>query len=40
VLADNLDPGNTKVSEVMTKDPYCIGVNRRGVPTPIGTLSY
>jgi CBS-domain-containing membrane protein len=25
VLADNLDPGNTKVSEVMTKDPYCIG---------------
>ena len=25
VLASNLDPGNTKVSEVMTKDPYCIG---------------
>ena len=25
VLAGNLDPGNTKVSEVMTKDPYCIG---------------
>jgi CBS domain-containing protein len=24
VLAGNLDPGNTKVSEVMTKDPYCI----------------
>ena len=24
VLANNLDPGNTKVSEVMTKDPYCI----------------
>ena len=25
VLARSLDPGNTKVSEVMTKDPYCIG---------------
>ena len=25
VLAGNLDPGCTKVSEVMTKDPYCIG---------------
>jgi CBS domain-containing protein len=25
VLAGNLDPGNTKVSEVMTKDPCCIG---------------
>jgi CBS domain-containing protein len=25
VLAGGLDPGNTKVSEVMTKDPYCIG---------------
>lgn len=25
VLAGSLDPGNTKVSEVMTKDPYCIG---------------
>jgi CBS domain-containing protein len=25
VLAGNLDPSNTKVSEVMTKDPYCIG---------------
>ena len=24
VLAGNLDPGCTKVSEVMTKDPYCI----------------
>ena len=24
VLAGNLDPGNTKVSEVMTRDPYCI----------------
>ena len=24
VLAANLDPRNTKVSEVMTKDPYCI----------------
>ncbi|MBI3042506.1 MAG: CBS domain-containing protein [Betaproteobacteria bacterium] len=24
VLAAGLDPGNTKVSEVMTKDPYCI----------------
>jgi CBS domain-containing protein len=24
VLAGNLDPDNTKVSEVMTKDPYCI----------------
>jgi CBS domain-containing protein len=24
VLAGSLDPGNTKVSEVMTKDPYCI----------------
>ena len=24
VLAGNLDPRNTKVSEVMTKDPYCI----------------
>ena len=24
VLAGDLDPGNTKVSEVMTKDPYCI----------------
>jgi CBS domain-containing protein len=24
VLAGNLDPGNTKVSEVMTKDPCCI----------------
>ena len=24
VLACGLDPGNTKVSEVMTKDPYCI----------------
>ena len=24
VLASNLDPRNTKVSEVMTKDPYCI----------------
>jgi CBS domain-containing protein len=25
VLAGNLDPGHTRVSEVMTKDPYCIG---------------
>ena len=25
VLAGGLDPGKTKVSEVMTKDPYCIG---------------
>ena len=25
VLAGGLDPGHTKVSEVMTKDPYCIG---------------
>ena len=25
VLAGGLDPGNTKVSEVMTRDPYCIG---------------
>ena len=25
VLAGNRDPGTTKVSEVMTKDPYCIG---------------
>jgi len=25
VLAGKLDPSNTKVSEVMTKDPYCIG---------------
>jgi CBS domain-containing protein len=25
VLAGDLDPGSTKVSEVMTKDPYCIG---------------
>ena len=25
VLAVGLDPRNTKVSEVMTKDPYCIG---------------
>lgn len=25
VLAHSLDPRNTKVSEVMTKDPYCIG---------------
>ena len=25
VLAGSLDPGNTKVSEVMTKDTYCIG---------------
>jgi CBS domain-containing protein len=25
VLADNRDPGHTKVSEVMTKDPHCIG---------------
>jgi CBS domain-containing protein len=25
VLARSLDPGSTKVSEVMTKDPYCIG---------------
>src|SRR5450759_3243176 len=25
VLAGGLDPGNTKVSEVMTKDPFCIG---------------
>jgi CBS domain-containing protein len=25
VLADSRDPGKTKVSEVMTKDPYCIG---------------
>ena len=25
VLAGGLDPRNTKVSEVMTKDPYCIG---------------
>ena len=24
VLADGLDPGSTKVSEVMTKDPYSI----------------
>jgi signal-transduction protein with cAMP-binding, CBS, and nucleotidyltransferase domain len=24
VLASELDPGNTKVAEVMTKDPYCI----------------
>jgi CBS domain-containing protein len=24
VLAGGLDPGNTKVSEVMTKDPHCI----------------
>jgi CBS domain-containing protein len=24
VLACGLDPGNTKVAEVMTKDPYCI----------------
>ena len=24
VLAAGLEPGNTKVSEVMTKDPYCI----------------
>ena len=24
VLAGGLDPGDTKVSEVMTKDPYCI----------------
>ena len=24
VLAARLDPGNTKVSEVMTKDPYCL----------------
>jgi CBS domain-containing protein len=24
VLAGGLDPGATKVSEVMTKDPYCI----------------
>jgi CBS domain-containing protein len=24
VLAGGLDPGNTKVSEVMTKEPYCI----------------
>jgi CBS domain-containing protein len=24
VLAGGLDPGNTKVSDVMTKDPYCI----------------
>jgi CBS domain-containing protein len=24
VLAGGLDPGNTKVSEVMTKDPFCI----------------
>ena len=24
VLAGGLDPGSTKVSEVMTKDPYCI----------------
>jgi CBS domain-containing protein len=24
VLAGGLDPGNTKVSEVMTRDPYCI----------------
>ena len=24
VLANSLDPSNTKVSEVMTKDPYCI----------------
>jgi CBS domain-containing protein len=24
VLAGGLDPGNTKVSEVMTKDPYCV----------------
>ena len=24
VLAGGLDPGNTNVSEVMTKDPYCI----------------
>ncbi len=24
VLGGGLDPGNTKVSEVMTKDPYCI----------------
>jgi CBS domain-containing protein len=25
VLANGLDPANTKVSEVMTKDPFCIG---------------
>jgi len=25
VLAGSLDPSNTKVSKVMTKDPYCIG---------------
>ncbi len=25
VLAGNLDPASTKVSEVMTKNPYCIG---------------
>jgi CBS domain-containing protein len=25
VLAESLDPVNTRVSEVMTKDPYCIG---------------
>ncbi len=25
VLAASLDPANTRVSEVMTKDPYCIG---------------
>jgi CBS domain-containing protein len=25
VLAGNLDPASTKVSAVMTKDPYCIG---------------
>ncbi len=25
VLAGGLDPGRTKVSEVMTKDPFCIG---------------
>ena len=25
VLAGSLDPGSTKVSQVMTKDPYCIG---------------
>ena len=24
VLAGGLDPGNTKVSEVMTRDPYCV----------------
>ena len=29
VLAAGLDPVNTKVSEVMTKDPFCIRRRRR-----------